>query len=133
MQTSFEVFSIIMLIALAKTTDEVEFEGLRLDFSALTLNRDILSSIIPALNRTRDATFPTIQESGSFFSHLTLSNIKITYYNIFEERFDMSKFEYYNPVYRLHGYGDSIVFHISFDFHETWVGMPISSGKVLQL
>ena len=123
----------ILLLAViagcAMTLEDVYYEGLRLDMSALTLNRDIISNIVPALNRTLAATFPDMKEAGTFWSELHLSNIKVTYYKIVEDRFNITGFEYKYPIYKLKGGFESIYFHIAFDYKRTFLGFPVATGK----
>jgi len=118
-----------MVLLVCNAMEEVAYEGLRLDMSALTLNRDIIRTITPALNRTLNATFHSMNETGSFWTALHLTNMRITYYKIHEERFDINKYTYNAPTYQLKGAFESIYFHISFHYRETWLGIPISTGQ----
>eukprot|EP01022_Parablepharisma_sp_SALTPOND_P012402 TRINITY_DN1590_c1_g1_i1.p2 TRINITY_DN1590_c1_g1~~TRINITY_DN1590_c1_g1_i1.p2 ORF type:complete len:480 (+),score=39.45 TRINITY_DN1590_c1_g1_i1:3443-4882(+) len=131
MRNSFfmEMLLLVLILGCTKATeDEVVYEGLRLDMSALTLNRDILATIVPALNRTLKAQFHDLKESGSFWTTLHLTHIRITYYKINEERFNLTGFEYDAPVYKLKGAFESIYFHIAFHYTKTWLGIKVSSG-----
>ncbi|MDR3737349.1 MAG: hypothetical protein P4L10_17715 [Acidobacteriaceae bacterium] len=96
--------------------------------SALTLNRDILGVIIPALKLTLDATFPDIEGEGSFGSKKYMKNIKITSYKINEERFDINRYEYVAPTYKLKGSFEAIYFNVEFEYVQTWLGITVSSG-----
>jgi len=118
------------ILTLSKTLDHVEYQGLRIDFSALTMNRDIISIITPALNRTLEATFPTITEQGSFWTEFYIHNIRITYYKINEQRFDMNRFTYVKPTYTMHGAFESIFFHLEFMVEKKLFGIPIANSKV---
>lgn len=119
---------IIFLAAFGRTEEQMTYEGLRLDMSALTLNRDIIASFVPALNETYKHNFADVQEAGSFFTHLYISKIKITSYNVIEARFNMTGYVYNPPVYAIVGHQDAIFFDIAFEYRETWLGIPISSG-----
>eukprot|EP01022_Parablepharisma_sp_SALTPOND_P019048 TRINITY_DN3201_c0_g1_i1.p1 TRINITY_DN3201_c0_g1~~TRINITY_DN3201_c0_g1_i1.p1 ORF type:complete len:541 (-),score=20.30 TRINITY_DN3201_c0_g1_i1:368-1990(-) len=125
------LYLLVLLMVLCSPVlalEYVSYEGLRLDMSALTLNRDIISTIIPALNRTQHSAFYTYKEKGSFGSELKIKNVKITYYKINEERFDLNSYEYEYPIYRLKGAFESIYFHISFHYEVTWLGIPVNTG-----
>ena len=119
---------VLLLLWTTYGLEKVYYEGLRLDMSALTLNRDILASIIPALNRTEQSTFKSYNESGSFGTHLQINNVKIPYFKINEERFDMNRFEFAFPIYKIKGQFEAILFHITFRFHLTWLGIPLVTG-----
>jgi len=126
-----QITAFVILAVLAMTSfalDHISYEGLRLDMSAATLNRDILSIIIPALNRTLESHYNDIKEPGSFWTELHLKGLKIINYKINEERIDITRFEYNAPIYKMKGSFESILFHISFEFLETWLGIKISSG-----
>ena len=107
----------------------VVYEGLRVDMSAVTLNRDILRSIVPVMNRTMNHTFKDLTQSGTFGSHLTLTHIKITKPKIIEDRFDITKYTFVNPIYTLHGSDQCIMFDLTFNYYMTWLGIPLASGK----
>ena len=128
MQALYIAAVLSTLLFCGEAIETVPYEGLRLDISALTFNRDIIGTIIPGLNRTLEHSFPDIKEAGSFYTELHLTKIKITYYKINEERFDMNKFEYSYPIYKLKGMFESILFHISLEYKETWIGIPIATG-----
>ncbi len=113
----------------AEELEKIPYDGLRLDLSALTLNRDILGTIIPALKLTLDAVFPDLQESGSFGASMHVTNIKIKGYNINEERFDMNKYEFVAPTYKLKGGFEAIYFAIAFDYAKKWLGITVDSGS----
>ena len=118
----------MLLLGFASGLDYASYEGLRLDMSALTLNRDIIGTVIPGLNRTLKATFPDVSEEGSFFTKMRIHNMRITYYKVDEQRFLIDEYEYKAPIYKLKGGFEAIYFHISFHFEETWIGIPICSG-----
>lgn len=119
---------LLSILVLGSALETQQYEGLRLDMSALTLNRDILGSIMPGLVKTLAHTFADINEAGNFFTHMYLTNIKITGYKINEERFDMNKYTYNGTTYTLQGAFEAIYFHISFNFKETFIGIPINTG-----
>ncbi len=121
--------ALCILATLAQAVDQITYDGLRLDLSALTLNRDIIGTIVPALNRTLSATFPEFSESGSFWTALHLRGIQIGSYRINEERFDINAYEYVAPVYRLKGSFEAIYFNIAFDYELTLLGIRIDSGR----
>jgi len=126
MRKSF-VFALLCLMTIYGL-DYVPFEGLRLDMSAITLNRDIIASIIPALNRTEHSAFSTYKESGSFGSQLSVSKLKITKYVVNEKRLDLTQYEYTYPIYKIKGTFEAIYFHITFHYQVTWIGIPIDTG-----
>ncbi len=126
--TSMGALMLVVLFGASAALEEVWYEGLRLDMSALTLNRDILATIIPALNRTLEARFPDIVQKGSFWSETHLKDIRITYYKINEERLNITGFEYTYPIYKLKGTFESIYFHISFQYIRKVLGVTIGSG-----
>jgi len=119
---------ILAVLLVAYGEDFVQYEGLRLDLSALTLNRDILGTIIPALNRTKMAGFGTYKEYGSFWHELRVSNVKITSYTINEHRFDMNSYTYSYPTYTLRGTSEAIYFKISFSYRMTCLGIITNAG-----
>ena len=119
---------LLFICGIALGTDYVPYGGLRLDMSALTLNRDIISTIVPALNRTRNYVFPAYMEAGSFGTKLKVMYITIPYYKINEELFNMTTFEYKYPIYHLKGAFEAIYFHIDFGYELTWLGIPINTG-----
>ena len=104
------------------------YEGIRLDINGLTFNRDILATIKPALNRTKQHTFHNIGESGTLGAYLYIKNIKIQNYSINEDRFAMRRYQYLDPIYHLQGSFEAINFYLSFDYSMTWLGIPLSYG-----
>ena len=108
--------------------DEIYFEGLRLDFSAFTMNRDILAAIVPAMNRTKNHKFASLHERGSFGSSLYIKNIKIEKGVINEDRLDMMNYSYSYPIYILNGSYEAIYFSLSFHYTMSWIGFPLASG-----
>lgn len=122
------ILLIVCFCFYARCNDFVEYEGLRLDLSALTFNRDIIQTIVPALNRTLHAVFPEIIQEGSFGTKIHVKNIKVTYYKINEERFNLTNFEFHYPVYRIKGDFEAIYFHVAFDYVKTWLGISLATG-----
>jgi hypothetical protein len=108
--------------------DQIKYEGLRVDISALTLNRDILACIVPAMNRTLNNTFKSISEHEAFTS-LYITDIKITKPTISEDLFDMDNFTFTPPIYELRGDHGCISFQLSFSYSMTFLGFKISSGS----
>lgn len=119
---------LLVLLGCGSALEYVSYEGLRLDMSALTLNRDILGTIIPGLNRTLQVPFAECHEDGSFFTKLRIHNIRITYYKINEDRFLINEFQYQKPIYTLKGGLEAIFFRITFNYEETWIGIPLAAG-----
>ena len=122
------IFLILLLLNTVYGLEELVYEGLRVDLSALTLNRDIVSSIKPALNRTLNHTFTNLYQGGFLGSILKLSEIKITKPVINEDRLDMVQLNFERPIYTLKGTFGCILFHLSFQYSLTWLGIPLTSG-----
>jgi hypothetical protein len=128
--TAFSL-SLLLLAILASVYAEeerMEYEGLRLDMSALTLNRDILASFTPALLNVTNHTFADIHESSTF-TKLRIHKLKVDHFIINEERFDMNNFYYTYPIYTIKGTFEAIFFRVHFEFEETFIGIPIHWGK----
>lgn len=109
------------------STGSVKYQGLRVDISALTLNRDILACIMPAMNRTLNHTFKSLSEHASLTS-LYINDIKITKPIIEENMFEMETFSYNAPIYQLKSQPGSVRFELSFSYYETFLGFTIASG-----
>ncbi len=130
MKTCSAICYLLLLSALAAVSgmDSVKYQGLRLDMSALTLNRDIISTIVPAINMTQHAEFGIYEQEGAFWTKCQVSDVHIVYSKINEDRFDMNSFDYAYPVYRLKGGYESIFFNIEFRYALTFLGITLESG-----
>jgi len=117
----------LMLILSFVCAEEIIYEGLRVDISALTFNRDILSCIKPAMSRTLKHNFKSLYEHKALTS-LYIKNIKITKPVISENLFDVYDFNYNAPIYQLNGRPGCIYFHLSFSYSMTFLGLTITSG-----
>jgi hypothetical protein len=120
------ITGLILILSLVYA-EEVMYEGLRVDMSALTLNRDILSCITPAMNRTLNYTFKSLSEHGAL-SSLYIKDIKITKPVIDENLFDMYHYTYNAPIYQFNGTAGCIYFQLSFSYSMTFLGFTVSSG-----
>lgn len=107
--------------------DTINYEGLRLDMSALTMNRDILSVLAPAFERVKNHSFPDVREHGILRS-LSIRDIRITEWQLNENLFDMMRFNFAFPIYTLSGDPGAVQFKLAFSFRMTWLGLPLASG-----
>lgn len=116
-----------MILSAVLAMDTVRYQGLRVDLSAVTLNRDILDCITPALNRTINNTFLDLSDHGALTS-LYISNIKVTQPHINENLFDIYRFNFTPPIYEFTGEHGCISFQLSFAYEMTFLGLTLSSG-----
>jgi len=121
------MFLLLFFLSIAFATEEVRYQGLRVDLSAITLNRDILSCITPVMIRTLEHNFRSYHEHGTLRS-LYIKDIKITEPIIDEKLFEIDKFTFKPPIYELKGEPNCIRFSLSFKYSMTFLGLTIASG-----
>ena len=122
---------ILLFLALSSfvyTEDEITYEGLRLDISALTMNRDILATLKPAFERTKNHTFEDVRQHDPL-SSLMIKNIHITEAKLNERTFKMEEFKFDYPIYTLTGGTGAMYFKIAFFYTMTWLGLTLAKGK----
>eukprot|EP00826_Nyctotherus_ovalis_P042260 TRINITY_DN4325_c0_g1_i9.p1 TRINITY_DN4325_c0_g1~~TRINITY_DN4325_c0_g1_i9.p1 ORF type:complete len:497 (-),score=86.22 TRINITY_DN4325_c0_g1_i9:157-1647(-) len=121
-------FLLLMVLSAVLAMETVRYQGLRVDLSAVTLNRDILDCITPALNRTINNTFLDLSDHRALTS-LYISNIKVTTPKVNENLFDIYSFNYtIPPIYELKGQKGCISFQLSFSYAMTFLGFTVASG-----
>eukprot|EP00826_Nyctotherus_ovalis_P056594 TRINITY_DN7673_c0_g1_i3.p1 TRINITY_DN7673_c0_g1~~TRINITY_DN7673_c0_g1_i3.p1 ORF type:complete len:469 (+),score=103.73 TRINITY_DN7673_c0_g1_i3:202-1608(+) len=124
---NFSILLLLVVFCATARTEEVVYQGIRVDMCALTLNRDILACITPAMNRTLNHTFRSLSDHAALTS-LYIGDIKVMQPSINENLFDMNKFTYDPPIYNLSSQSGCVSFTLSFSYEMTFLGLTIASG-----
>jgi len=107
--------------------EEIRYEGLRVDMSARTLNRDIIECITPAMKKVTTKTFKPYHEHD-IFSSLYIEGIKVTHPEIDERFFTMNKFKFSNSIYEVTTREGCVSFYFSFRYFMNFLGFRVASG-----
>ncbi len=116
----FRTFFIAILLAaafiqLSAAEDRIKYSGLRLDLSALSLNRDIVYVLNKTIQRTMHANYTVCKDTrGS--AHLSIYAIDIISCGAVGSKFVTNSYKYTKPVYFMSGNPGAIIASFRFQY-----------------
>ncbi len=120
---TFSLFAAAILLACA-ADDRIKYSGIRLDLSALALNRDIVRVLGLNIVRTSQSKYSDCTDShGS--TTLTLSSVKVDKCTAAETRFVIGSFKYTKPSYILNSADEAMHCAVSFTYQVTTGGRRV--------
>ncbi len=116
----FRTFVITILLAaafiqLSAAEDRIKYSGLRLDLSALSLNRDIVYVLNKTIQRTMHANYTVCKDTRGL-DHLSIYAIEIVSCGAVSSKFVTNSYKYTKPVYFMSGNPGAIIASFRFQY-----------------